>query len=579
VIPVAALAVLALIPGQFAAADLTHDGAGAARVRTLASILAAATGDVRLERDLRGSAIRLQPWPLPQTIRTDSLAAGQRLRARGAVPGATARPYDAVRSLLSGASSALARGDPAAARLQAAGAYALFALGPERRLVRVNTALASQTDDALWRVVRSAGSRGALGHARAVAETDLETAATALGDVSVSRATVIADAGVIVFREGLEAVLILAAITASFTGARRGLRRPVLIGGLLGLLATAVTYELAQTILAAAGDGGLRLQAITGLLAIAVLLLVTNWFFHRVYWSEWIGRFNRRRKVLEQVDRFGFISGQALGFVLLVDSIGWRSVFLLNVPVAILVVSLGVRFIPVIPRSVSGAAFDWTGAFLTTAGVGVLTFGIIEGPSHGWGSGLILGAFVVGFCALAAFVAWERRHESPLIDVSLFSRVPFTVANLAGLAVFFAFIGGIVYLSAYFQQVQGRSPLGAGLAVLPVGIGFFVGAPLSGRLVGRLGPRLPMVLGLLLCAAGMFGLVRLDAGTSIGSVWWDLAAVGLGGGLSLTPMTATAMAAVRAQRAGMASRSSTGSTARCWSREGACWWPRPWWWR
>jgi predicted MFS family arabinose efflux permease len=221
--------------------------------------------------------------------------------------------------------------------------------------------------------------------------------------------------------------------------------------------------------------------------------------------------------------------------------------------VAVAVVLLGVRFIPVIPRSVSGAAFDWTGAFLTTAGVGLLTFAIIEGPTHGWSSGLILGAFVVAFCALAAFVAWERSHEAPLIDVSLFSRAPFTVANLAGLAVFFAFIGGIVYLSAYFQQVQGRSALGAGLAVLPVGLGFFVGAPLSGRLVGRFGPRLPMVAGLALCGAGMLGLLRLSPGSSIGAVWWDLAFVGLGGGLSLTPMTATAMAAVRSERAGMGS--------------------------
>lgn len=244
--------------------------------------------------------------------------------------------------------------------------------------------------------------------------------------------------------------------------------------------------------------------------------------------------------------------GPAVGG-LFVDAIGWRSVFLLNVPLALVVIALGVRFIPVIARSEEGARFDWTGAFLTTTGIGLLTFAIIEGPGRGWDSGLILGAFVVAFCALAAFVAWEERHESPLIDVSLFARAPFTVANLAGLAVFFAFIGGIVYLSAYFQQVQGRSALGAGLAVLPVGIGFFVGAPLSGRLVGRFGPRFPMVFGLLLCAAGMLGLVRLQTDSSIGSLWWDLAAVGLGGGLSLTPMTATAMAAVRAQRAGMAS--------------------------
>ena len=115
----------------------------------------------------------------------------------------------------------------------------------------------------------------------------------------------VADAGVIVFREGLEAVLILAAITASFTGARRRLRRPVLLGAVAGLLATAVTYVLAQQIVQALGDGGLRLQAITGMLAIAVLLLVTNWFFHKIYWSEWIGRFNRRRRHLERIDRSG----------------------------------------------------------------------------------------------------------------------------------------------------------------------------------------------------------------------------------------------------------------------------------
>lgn len=110
-----------------------------------------------------------------------------------------------------------------------------------------------------------------------------------------------------------------------------------------------------------------------------------------------------------------------------------------------------------------------------------------------------------------------------------------------------------MYLSAYFQQVQGRSALGAGLAVLPVGIGFFAGAPLSGRLVGRLGPRVPMVMGLFLCGAAMIGLLRLSSDSSFSQVWWDLAAVGLGGGLSLTPMTATAMAAVRSERAGMAS--------------------------
>jgi high-affinity iron transporter len=127
-----------------------------------------------------------------------------------------------------------------------------------------------------------------------------------LGEFKISRATVVTDAAVLVFREGLEAVLILAAITASLTGAKAKMRRPVLIGGVAGIGATIVTWALVQLLVSELGTGGLRLEAITGLLAIVVLLVITNWFFHRVYWSQWIARFNRRRKTLE---RLGLASG------------------------------------------------------------------------------------------------------------------------------------------------------------------------------------------------------------------------------------------------------------------------------
>jgi high-affinity iron transporter len=117
---------------------------------------------------------------------------------------------------------------------------------------------------------------------------------------------VVTDAAILVFREGLEAVLILAAITASLTGARAHMRRPVLLGGLAGIGATIVTWLLVQLLVSELGTGGLRLEAITGLLAIVVLLVITNWFFHRVYWSQWISRFNKRRKTLEKL---GLASG------------------------------------------------------------------------------------------------------------------------------------------------------------------------------------------------------------------------------------------------------------------------------
>jgi high-affinity iron transporter len=125
------------------------------------------------------------------------------------------------------------------------------------------------------------------------------------------------NSAILLFREGLEAVLILAAIMASLVGARARLRRPIFAGAGLGLLASVATWGLAEGLVGALNQSGEKLEAVTGLLAIAVLLLVTNWFFHRVYWSEWIGRFHRRRKRLETIDRTGFLSGQAIGFILL----------------------------------------------------------------------------------------------------------------------------------------------------------------------------------------------------------------------------------------------------------------------
>jgi MFS transporter, DHA2 family, methylenomycin A resistance protein len=235
----------------------------------------------------------------------------------------------------------------------------------------------------------------------------------------------------------------------------------------------------------------------------------------------------------------------------LVDTLGWRWVFLVNVPLCALLVAGALRYIPYI-RPDRGTGFDWIGAALTTLGVGALAFAIIEAQDRGWGSPVIVAAAALAAVALAAFVVWERRRPDPLVDVTLFRLPAFTAANVAGLVVFFAFVGAIVYFSVYFQQVQGRSAVEAGLLVLPMGAAILVTAPLSGRLVGRIGPRWPMLVGLVICGGAMLGLLRLEPGSDIGAVWWDFALVGLGAGLCLTPMTATAVGAVRHERAGMA---------------------------
>jgi high-affinity iron transporter len=329
-------ALLSELSTEYRTIDRTHEAEGAARVRGMAAALAhqlglwraapAASGASGLVRELTATEDRLQPWPLPLSVRARTERISAQLRAAGLDATLPAKPYEAIEALLGDARDAA---DPGTASAYAAQAYALFTSGPGKRLQGTNAALATSVRDAFWQREGSGNDRGllvllangagagAVARATSVASERVESAATVLGDRTIGKDTVVADAAVIVFREGLEAVLILAAITASFVGARRKLRRPVLFGALLGLGATAATYVAAQALVDALGDGGLRLQAITGLIAIAVLLLVTNWFFHRVYWSEWLGRFHRRRRAIERIDRFGFVSGQVLAFTLL----------------------------------------------------------------------------------------------------------------------------------------------------------------------------------------------------------------------------------------------------------------------
>jgi high-affinity iron transporter len=304
---------------QYRQAVIAHDAPLAARLRAETRLLATAqpTADhVRLARLLDATRDLLHPWPLAATVARLAGNTGASAPAGALAP---AKPYARVRAALDAIPRLERAGRHRAAAAKGLEAYALTA--PLRQ--RLSEGSGGGLDAAFWstdarhpgvltaedRDLPAARVAAAAGRAR----SELSTTMQVLGDVTVSRATVVSDAAILVFREGLEAVLILAAITASFVGARRALRRPVLLGGLAGIAATALTWGLVQLLISELGTGGLKLEAITGILAIGVLLVVTNWFFHRVYWSQWIARFNRRRKSLERFDRLGFVSGQALG--------------------------------------------------------------------------------------------------------------------------------------------------------------------------------------------------------------------------------------------------------------------------
>jgi len=248
----------------------------------------------------------------------------------------------------------------------------------------------------------------------------------------------------------------------------------------------------------------------------------------------------------------GMAAGPVMGG-LIAAHLGWRWVFGFNVPLAAILLVLAARVIPRLPRTEVTSRLDWPGTVLVTGSIAALAYGLIEGNPLGWTSARVLAAFVLSACAMGLFVLREHQVSAPVVDISLFRRPAFTAANLAALTVFFAFVGAIVFLSEYFQQVAGDSPVAAGLRVAVLGLAFGIAAPLSGRLTGRVGPRWPMLGGLVAAGLAMLGLVRLGGHTGFGSIWWDFAIAGAGVGLCLTPMTQIAVSAVGPARAGMAS--------------------------
>jgi high-affinity iron transporter len=175
-----------------------------------------------------------------------------------------------------------------------------------------------------------------------------------------SRGTTVFNSGMIVFREGLEAVLIFAAVIASFVGVHKPRRRPVIMGAGVAFLAAIVTWFIVQAVLDVASPLGPRLEAITGFVAIAVLLVILNWFVHKVYWSDWIGRHHRQRKKL--LAQTGL--GATLGLILL----GFTSVYREGFEVVLFLQNLQLK-------SGSSAVMEGVAIGLAaTAAVGVITF-------------------------------------------------------------------------------------------------------------------------------------------------------------------------------------------------------------
>jgi EmrB/QacA subfamily drug resistance transporter len=235
----------------------------------------------------------------------------------------------------------------------------------------------------------------------------------------------------------------------------------------------------------------------------------------------------------------------------MVQQTGWRSIFMVNVPVGLVVLALTWRFVAE-SREGRPRTFDISGQLLFITAVGAFVFAVIEGPQAGWLSGQILTLFVVAGAALAAFIFCEGRSADPMMDLKLFRDRTYSLAIIAIFAVLFTAYGMVLVITQYLQNVHGFSPTDAGLLLLSYSASMMVVSLTAGKLVGVVGSRRLILLGLTSQIIGLAVLmVGMQAGTIVVSA--GLAIVGMGTALCLTPVTSLAMTAVPAERSGMAS--------------------------
>jgi EmrB/QacA subfamily drug resistance transporter len=273
--------------------------------------------------------------------------------------------------------------------------------------------------------------------------------------------------------------------------------------------------------------------------------------------------FTDPRERAQAVGVWGAVFGisMALGPIVggtLVSSVGWRSIFLINLPIGLTAIALTLRFVPE-SRAPRPRRVDPVGQALVIVLLSTLTFGIIEAPSRGWSSPIILAAFSAAGAALLGLLLYEPRRDEPLIDLRFFRSIPFASSIVISVAALAAF-GGFLFLNTlYLQQARGLSPVQAGLATVPMALMMVVASPLSGRLVGRRGPRLPLLIAGTSMVAACALLTGLGPATPLALLFAAYVLFGLGFGFVNAPITNAAVSGMPRAQAGVAAAIATTS--------------------
>jgi EmrB/QacA subfamily drug resistance transporter len=336
----------------------------------------------------------------------------------------------------------------------------------------------------------------------------------------------------------LASLLMLSGATADRVGRRRIFQAGLAVftvGSLLCSLAPGLGWLVAFRMVQAIGGSMLNPVAMS---------IITNTFTDRAERARALGAWGAT-----------FALSVALGPVfggLLVDSVGWRGVFWVNIPVGLAAIALTARFVPE-SRAARARRPDPVGQGLIIVMLGSLTYAIIEAPTDGWHSPATLALFAVSAVTLAVFVAYEAHRTEPVLDPRFFRSVPFAGAVLTAISAFAA-LGGFLFLGTlYLQDVREMSALVAGLHMVPMATAMAVGAVVSSRILARSGGRIPTLAAGAGIAAGGALLTGITTSWSTSQIIIAFSVFGLGSGMVNAPITQAAVSGMPFAQAGVAS--------------------------
>jgi EmrB/QacA subfamily drug resistance transporter len=247
----------------------------------------------------------------------------------------------------------------------------------------------------------------------------------------------------------------------------------------------------------------------------------------------------------------GLTVGPSLGGWL-ASLFSWRVVFYINLPVGVVAILLSAHFIPNDLNRKQAEHFDYVGAFTFMVGLGALLMGLNQGEAWGWTSAPVLGLLAGALIFLGIFIYFEKRVSHPMLDLSLFRRLPFSLTTASAVINYIGVFTSIFLMPYYLIQGRGFSAAQAGLILTAQPVIMAIIAPISGTLSDRIGTRLPTALGMAVLSGGLYFLSRLTAQSGTGMIMLALAVVGLGTGAFISPNNSALMGSAPKSRQGIA---------------------------